>query len=430
MSVRFVKMFLLFCLLVALNLQAQTGQYVRVQVSPNHGDWIYKRGEKVRFTVSVLKNNVPLENVVVKWDVSEDMMYPHITGEKMLERKPFVIQGGTMEHPGFLRCVVRCEYENKVYQGMATAAFEPQFICPTQIEPTDFDAFWEKAIQENNKIPMDPIVTLIPERCTGKVNVYQVSLQNYRHGSRFYGILCIPKKPGKYPAVLHFPGAGVRSYSGDVTNAEKGIITFQMEIHGIPHNLSTEVYQSLSNGALYDYMKTGLDNRDNYYYKRVYLACLRAVDFIYELPEFDKEHFCAHGGSQGGALAIITTALSGRVKCVAAHFPALCDLTGYLHDRAGGWPHLFQNGEGDKKEIGTTAYYDVVNFAKRIKVPIFYTLGYNDTTCPPTSTFSAYNVISAPKEIFIVEEAGHIDYPEQWEKVWRWIEGKLASTDK
>lgn len=421
--------FLLFCLVAALNLKAQTGQYVRVQVTPDHGDWVYERGDKVCFAVSVLKNNVPLKDVTVKWEVSEDMMEPHIIGESALEREPLIIQGGTMDQPGFLRCVVRCEFENKVYQGMATAAFEPRHICPTQVEPADFDTFWEKAIHENSKIPMDPIVTLLPERCTSKVNVYQVSLQNYRRGSRFYGILCVPKKEGKYPAVLHFPGAGVRPYGGDIAGAEKGIITFQLEIHGIPHTLPTEVYQSLSNGALYNYMKTGLDNRDDYYYKRVYLACLRAVDFIYELPDFDKVHFCAHGGSQGGALAIVTTALSPRVKYVAAHFPALCDLTGYLHDRAGGWPHLFQNGKADEKEIRTTAYYDIVNFAKRIHVPVFYTLGYNDTTCPPTSTFSAYNVISAPKEIFIVEEAGHIDYPEQWEKVWGWIEDKLGELE-
>ena len=30
--------------------------------------------------------------------------------------------------------------------------------------------------------------------------------------------------------------------------------------------------------------------RDKYYYKQVYLGCVRANDFIYSLPQFDGSH--------------------------------------------------------------------------------------------------------------------------------------------
>jgi hypothetical protein len=43
-------------------------------------------------------------------------------------------------------------------------------------------------------------------------------------------------------------------------------------------------------------------------------------------------------------------------------------------------------------------------------------MGFNDETCPPTSMYAAYNVISAPKELFIVPETGHWTYPEQRDK--------------
>ncbi|WP_336537127.1 hypothetical protein, partial [Bacteroides acidifaciens] len=31
-----------------------------------------------------------------------------------------------------------------------------------------------------------------------------------------------------------------------------------------------------------------------------------------------------------------------------------------------------------------------------MKVPGFYSFGYDDMTCPPTTIYSAYNVINAP----------------------------------
>ena len=52
-----------------------------------------------------------------------------------------------------------------------------------------------------------------------------------------------------------------------------------------------------------------------------------------------------------------------------------------------------------------------MNFAKRIKAPGHYGWGYNDEVCPPTSMFSSYNVVAAPKELTIVKEMGHPKAP-------------------
>jgi len=78
-----------------------------------------------------------------------------------------------------------------------------------------------------------------------------------------------------------------------------------------------------------------------------------------------------------------------------------------------------------KDKIETSKYYDVVNFARLVKVPGFYSWGYNDQTCPPTSMYSAYNVISAPRELYLVQETGHWTYPEQQEKSRQWLIEKL-----
>ena len=400
-------------------------QMVKVIVAPDHSNWLYKTGENVKFTISVLQYGNPIKNVPIRYEIGPEKMDPVKKDSLNLPTGILSVDGGTMKTAGFLRCTVVAKVDGKEYRKLGTAGFDPLTIKPTVDNPADFSSFWDGAKNDLAKIPLDSRMTLMPERCTEKTNVYHVSIQNFPGTSRVYGILCVPKKEGKYPALLTVPGAGVRPYNGNIAMAEKGMITLEIGIHGIPVNMDVSVYNNLGVGALYGYQNFNLDDRDRFYYKRVYLGCVRANDFIFSLPQFDGVHLAVTGGSQGGALSIITTALDPRVKYLAAYYPALCDVTGYLKGRAGGWPHYFDKNNlafnNKKDKIETCGYYDVVNFARLVKVPGLYTWGYNDETCPPTSMYSAYNVISAEKSLYLALETGHWTFPEQTEKLNNWL---------
>ena len=394
---------------------------IKVNIAPQHCDWVYQPGETVKFDVSVTKNDVLLPNVEITYEAGPEMLPPVKKDKQVLKDGKTVIDAGTMKTAGFLRCRVYAKYDGKNYEGLATAAFSPETIQPTTTLPTDFVQFWDKAKSELAEVPLDVRMTLLPERCTAKTDVFHVNIQNYQN-VRLYGILCVPKAPGKYPAILKVPGAGVRAYSGDVVNADKGVITLEIGIHGIPVTMDPGVYADMGRGVLNGYNAYNLDNKDRYYYKRVYLGCVRAVDFIFSLPGFDGSNVVVMGGSQGGALAIVTAALDSRIKGLVSFYPALCDLTGYLNGRAGGWPHMFNDpAHNTPAKIETSKYYDVVNFARQVKVSGFYSWGYNDVTCPPTSMYAAYNTIKAPRTLYLAEETGHWTYPEQWEKATEWM---------
>lgn len=62
-----------------------------------------------------------------------------------------------------------------------------------------------------------------------------------------------------------------------------------------------------------------------------------------------------------------------------------------------------------------------MNFARRLRVPGFYSWGYNDETCPPTSLYAAYNVITAPKHLLLAIETGHNVTPEQTQAIQQWV---------
>jgi len=425
----------LFMILASLPALAQDHiGAVQLGARPDREGWTYSIGEPVTFNINATRDGFPLKGVTVTYQVGPEMM-PAVQEQTVaLPPEGLRFGGGTMSEPGFLRCVATLEFEGRKYRAVATAGFEPEKIKPTAVDPADFDDFWRHGKEELARLPIDARLTLLPEYCTPKVNVFHVSIQNVGAGgsaSRLYGILCEPKAEGRFPAILNVPGAGVRAYRGLVDMAEKGFITFQIGIHGIPVNLDPLLYDSLRSAALDGYWTFGLDSRDRYYYRRVYLGCVRANDFLVSHPKYDGRNLVVTGGSQGGALSIVTAALDPRVMGLAAYYPALADLTGYLKGRAGGWPHMFRSEKDPtlrlKEKIDTSGYYDVVNFARRVRVPGYYSWGYNDETCPPTSMYSAYNVIPGGKALLLALETGHNNVPEQVERVNRWIEGFLKT---
>jgi cephalosporin-C deacetylase-like acetyl esterase len=376
------------------------------------------------FLVSVLRYGHPVKRAKIHYQIGPEQMTPVKIDSAVVKNDPLKVEGGTLKKPGFLRCTARVKVDGSDYEGVATAAFSPEKIVPTVPRPADFDAFWKKTLAAARKTPLAPRMQPLPGRSTGKIKAFHVSFANNRKKSRIYGILRVPKRKGKMPALLIVPPAGVRAYTGDMETAAKGIITLEIGIHGVPVNQPDSVYDNLARGALKDYKKRDNHDREKFYFKRVFTGCSRAVDFLLTLPEVDGKRLAVFGGSQGGGLAIVTAALNPKIRFLAVEYPGLCDLTGYFHGRAGGWPAARPGTlEPDKKEgiLKTLPYFDAVNFCKRIKAPGFYTLGYNDPVTPPTSIFAALNSIKAPKTVFRVPVAGHFSYPEQIKKVNQWL---------
>ncbi len=412
------------CSLFMMTAMAQTpADEIQVIVAPSHADWLYKTGETVRFRVSVLHNSIPMEDVTVRYTLREDQMEPFSTGEKVLKGGTCEIVAKGMRVPGFMRCEVSIDYEGRTNTGEATVGFEPEKLRPTVTMPNDFRDFWNRNLADVRQIPLNAEIEPWKEMSSQDVDVYMISYQNERWNARMYAAMLMPKDrlPGqKFPAIIEYPGAGVHSmdrYWGDCMKwAAEGNIVLIMRVHGIPPMETQIEYDILASGPLKEYWTINMQDKDLYYYKRIYTGCVKAVDFIYSLPEFNGS-VVVEGGSQGGALSLVTAALDPRVKGCVVMYPALCDLEGTVRGRAGGWPQPFKFPQlCTEDRIAAFRYYDVANFARIITVPVTCSFGYNDTVCAPTSTYSTYNVITAPKELDIYEPTGHYSYPRQWTK--------------
>lgn len=412
---------ILLCLAPAL-LSAQ-GAAVDVSVSPDRPAWLYAIGDTARFRVQLSVNGRPLSGVPVTVDIAQERMRPMRVDTLVSGTQPRIVTA-TLRDPGFVRVTARAVVNGQSYSGSAAAGFSPERIEPSITKPDDFEAFWRAAIDSARRVPLRPQMTAMPQWSTPTVTVYHVSFQNHAPNSRLYGILSVPTAPGKHPAILVVPGAGVRPYFPDTTTAKRGIIHLRLGIHGIPVDRDSLLYNELRATALARYYTYGLEDRDLYYYKRVIVGVVRAGDFIHQLPEFDGTTYAVEGGSQGGGLTIIAGALDPRVKGISVSHPAMIDQLAFLKHRAGGWPHVFSDTtpvKAKREKMETMRYYDVVNFARILRVPGIYSWGFNDLIVPATSVYAAYNLITAPKEAVIAPPAGHGRVPAQVARMNEWM---------
>lgn len=416
-----------FLLLISFNLCAQIrGSEIAVMVQPDHANWNYRLGEKAIFKVTVLKEGCPLPQVKVDIEAGP-VMYPDVKQKDVVLRDGTTTWKASMKTAGFYRLKVVAHVGNKTHEGLCTVGFAPETLQPTDNCPADFDQFWAKTYQEASQYPLDAHRRLLPERCTDHVTVYEVSFNGINPGSRIYGILCVPTEfKGSRPALLRVPGAGVRPYQGDIYMADRGAITLEIGVHGIPVTMQQQVYDNLQHGALNGYWEANLDNLYQMPYRRIFIGALRAVDYLTQLPEWDGKTLGVTGSSQGGMLSLVCGALHPKVSFIGAVHAAMCDHTASLHGKACGWPHYFYGQKNpDSKKVANSGYFDGVNFARRLKVPCWISFGYNDEVVPPNTTYSTYNVIKSMKTLSIYQETGHYWFQEQWDEWEEWIAKEL-----
>ena len=400
---------------------------------PDHADWLYKKGEKARVEVQLYKYGVPVD-AVVKYEIADDMLPADRKGEARLKGGRASIDIGTRTTPGFRDLRLTANVDGKTYKHHIKVGFSVDEIRPYTKEPADFLDFWNKNIEDMRAFPLTYSKTKADEYCTDKIDCYLVKVTLNKQKQAVYAYLFYPKgaQKGQCPVVLCPPGAGIKTIKEPLRHkyyAENGCIRMEMEIHGLNPTLPKETFDDMTkafNGRDNGYLFNGLEGPDRYYMKRVYLALIRCLDLLTSLPEWDGRNVIVQGGSQGGALSMVAAALDSRVtQCIVNH-PALSDMAAYSAGRTGGYPH-FNRVEGmfNDKTLRTMAYYDVVNFARHITCDTYMTWGYNDDTCPPTTSYAVWNTLTCPKEALITPVNEHWTSDETEYRQMEWMLKKL-----
>ena len=189
------------------------------------------------------------------------------------------------------------------------------------------------------------------------------------NGKHVHGQVAKPSRAGKFPGLVIFQWASPPyplQKEWVTARAAEGWLAVNIEPHDVAPDQPKAYYDALPE-ELKQYQKIGRDDRDQNYFLQMYLADYRAVEYLASRPDWNGKTLIATGISMGGQQSLCVAALNSKVTGVVVHVPAGADSNGPLHGRASGFPNWPAD---DPKAMRTGLYFDTVNCAPRIRVPI------------------------------------------------------------
>lgn len=285
----------------------------------------------------------------------------------------------------------------------------------SQVDPPDFDEFWAKTLEEARGFDLGLTIEKIETGLT-TIDVWDVAFNGFG-GHPVRAWLRVPAgATGALATVVQFVGYG-GGRGNAVENlfwASAGFAHFQMDTRGQGSAWSTgdtpDRFGSGPQGP--GFMTRGIESRESYYYRRVFVDAVRAIEATRSLAAVDASRVAVLGTSQGGGVALAAAGLVPDVAALVANVPFLCD-----------FPRATVITDNDPyKEIGrylavhrlaagrvheTLSYFDGVNFAKRAFAPALFSTSLMDPICPPSTVFGAFNNYAGPKEISVWQYNGH-----------------------
>jgi len=360
---------------------------------PFHSSGIYRLGEEAGWTVSLPKGSAATASKYT-YEIKKNNFDTIKTGTLDVASGSATIEA-TIEEPAMLYVTVNAEGAPPAAAMHLGAAVAPTQLKPSAQRPPDFDAFWFNKLQYLSVTPMNPVITPLKTEQAG-VELSTVQLDSV--GTRVHGYLAKPIRLGKFPALVIFQWAGVYALQPKAVTdrAAEGWLAFDVDSHDIRPDQAA--------GVPLNYQALGNTNRETSYFLFMYLRDARAVDYICSRPDWDGQTLVLMGASMGGQQSLVTAAIRPQVSAVIVNEPSGADMNGELHGRQAGYPNWPSN---DPRAMATAPYFDVVNFASRIKAPVLAAMGFIDTTSPPAGIWTALNQVPGPKEAVPMIESDH-----------------------
>ena len=314
--------------------------------------------------------------------------------------------------PGFYTCYLKGDDQPV---DTFNIGFEPENIVSLPDAQPDFGQFWDYALHELSLV--EPKFEMKEEadksNKTGKV--YLVKMRSLGN-EEIQGYLTIPNKASvenKFPVLVHYMGYGSEPWYPH-PDSNPDMIEFVLSTRGQALNKPNNKYG--------DWIVSGFGNKDEYYYRGAFMDCIRALDFIEQLPEADTDNIFAEGGSQGGAFTYAACALDPkkRIRAAAPWIPFLSDFPDYF--KIVSWPAVPLQTEqkkwwmSDKDFYAFLSYFDIKNHARNVTCPILMGIGLQDPVCPPHTNFSGYNLLRVPKSFVIYTNCQHDTLHPDWDK--------------
>jgi cephalosporin-C deacetylase len=190
------------------------------------------------------------------------------------------------ESPGWLlfEAKIKDSKEKKVRIG---AVVSPLQIKPGMPPPDDFQVFWVNQLEQMRQERGAAVLNKVDSKSSG-ILAFDLSIDMGKGNPPVSGYLAFPEsaKERSLPAILYVHGAGVRSSSLEsvVASAGKGRLSLDINAHGLPNARHKSFYDDLQKGQLKDYKYFGKEDRESWYFRKMFLRVQAALDYLASSP--------------------------------------------------------------------------------------------------------------------------------------------------
>lgn len=282
-------------------------------------------------------------------------------------------------------------------------------VAPQTMKP-DFKEFWEKNIAQLRQVPIQIKRKKLDMPYEKTFITYEISY-NTHDDTWIDAWFSVPvNAKGKLPCVVYYHGGnGRRSVFPEIVST--GVCCFAMDVRGQGGtSLDKAEYKfGRTSGTL---MTCGVLDKENFYMRNIYMDAVRALDVVAQLEEVDPERIVTYGGSQGGALSIVASALSGRSKKCFTQITSYCCLRNRVELGSGifkgTYDYLKRYPQNATTVFNTLTYFDIINMVSLLNVPTEFFLGLADPICLPHFVYSAYAHTPCEKKIILSPFTPHV----------------------
>lgn len=282
-------------------------------------------------------------------------------------------------------------------------------------EPDDFDAFWARSLEVARGDARDEPTFRPVHTPLRSIAVDDVTFAGFG-GHPIRGWFLRPADGRALPTVVEFLGyGGGRSLpTARIFWPSVGYGYLVIDSRGQDGD-TPDPAAGDGTGHQPGFVTQGIDGPETYYYRRLFVDAVRAVEDLSTHPAVDAARVIVAGHSQGGATALAVAGLSPIPRAALIDAPFLCDIRGTLEevadDVAGGYrevlAHLAWRRDHAATVYRTLAYVDGCSFAARATAPARFSIGLRDRQCPPASGLAAYDRYAGPKALRTWLHNGH-----------------------
>ena len=264
----------------------------------------------------------------------------------------------------------------------------------------DFEAFWSSTLETYLPKGTAPVLVDYPTPMK-LVDVKDVTVAGF-NGDPIKGWLLVSRSAdAQTPCIIMYDGyGGGRGLPNEWlfwVNAGYRVLVMDTRGQGGGFRLSDTADGAYPRGPQTPgFMTQGILNRDDYFYRRVFIDAVAFIDAARQMPGVNPDRIIVAGGSQGGGISLAAASLSNNVFAAMPDVPFLCNYK-KATEMVDTYPYheitLFCRVHRDKIDqvFSTLSYFDCMNLVTMATAPALISIGMHDPVCPPDTIFAMRN---------------------------------------